>query len=74
MDSDDNLPAVPEKLSPRRERRMIDSYSESISSDDDTAMTELYCQIAIVLWLPFLKRPHVSGMLIQKKSKLLYIR
>ena len=35
MDSDDNLPAVPEENFTRERERMIDSYSESISSDDD---------------------------------------
>ena len=35
MDSDDNLPAVPEKNFTRERERMIDSYSESISLDDD---------------------------------------
>ena len=32
--SDDNLPAVPEENFTRERERMIDSYSESISSDD----------------------------------------
>ena len=35
MDSDDNLPAVPEENFTQERERMIDSYSESISSDDD---------------------------------------
>ena len=35
MDSDDNLPAVPEENFTKEMERMIDSYSESISSDDD---------------------------------------
>ena len=35
MDSDDNLPAVPEENFTRERERMIDSYSESISLDDD---------------------------------------
>ena len=34
-DSDDNLPAVPEENFTRERERMVDSYSESISSDDD---------------------------------------
>ena len=35
VDSDDNLPAVPEENFTQERERMIDSYSESISSDDD---------------------------------------
>ena len=35
MDSDDNLPAVPEENFTRKRERMVDSYIESISSDDD---------------------------------------
>ena len=35
VDSDDNLPAVPEENFTRERERMMDSYSESISSDDD---------------------------------------
>ena len=35
MDSDDNLPAVPEENFIKERERMIDSYSESISSDHD---------------------------------------
>ena len=35
MDSDDNLPAVPEENFIQERERMIDSYSESISLDDD---------------------------------------
>ena len=35
MDSDDNLPAVPEENFTKERERTIDSYSESISSDDD---------------------------------------
>ena len=35
VDSDDNLPAVPEENFTRERERMIDSYSESISLDDD---------------------------------------
>ena len=35
MDSDDNLPAVPEENFTQERERMIDSYSESISLDDD---------------------------------------
>ena len=35
VDSDDNLPAVPEENFTRERERMIDSYSESISSDDN---------------------------------------
>ena len=35
VDSDDNLPAVPEENLTRERERMVDSYSESISSDDD---------------------------------------
>ena len=35
VDSDDNLPAVPEENFTRERERMVDSYSESISSDDD---------------------------------------
>ena len=37
VDSDDNLPAVPEKKLTRERERMIDSYSDSISSDDDSS-------------------------------------
>ena len=43
MDSDDNLPAVPEENFTRKRERMVDSYSESISSDyapsDERTMT-----------------------------------
>ena len=35
MDSDDNLPAVPKENFTKERERMIDSCSESISSDDD---------------------------------------
>ena len=35
MDSDDNFPAVPEENFSQERERTIDSYSESISSDDD---------------------------------------
>ena len=35
VDSDENLPAVPEENFNRERERMIDSYSKSISSDDD---------------------------------------
>ena len=35
VDSDDNLPAVPEEKFTKERERMIDSYSESICSDDD---------------------------------------
>ena len=35
VDSDDNLPAVPEENFTRERERMVDSYSEPISSDDD---------------------------------------
>ena len=35
VDSDDNLPAVPEENFTRERERMIGSYRESISSDDD---------------------------------------
>ena len=35
VDSDDNLPAVPEENFTRERERTIDSYSESISSNDD---------------------------------------
>ena len=35
VDSDDNLPAVPEENFIQERERTIDSYSESISSDDD---------------------------------------
>ena len=35
VDSDDNLPAVPEENFIQERERMIDSYSESICSDDD---------------------------------------
>ena len=34
VDSDDNLPAVPEENFTQERERMMDSYSESISSDD----------------------------------------
>ena len=34
VDRDDNLPAVPEENFTRERERMVDSYSESISSDD----------------------------------------
>ena len=37
VDSDDNLPAVPEENFTKERERMIDSYSESISLDDDTS-------------------------------------
>ena len=35
MDSNNNLPAVPEENITREREGMVDSYSESISSDDD---------------------------------------
>ena len=35
VDSDDNLPAVPEENFTRERERTIDSYTESISLDDD---------------------------------------
>ena len=35
VDSDDNLPAVPEENITRERERTVDSYNESISSDDD---------------------------------------
>ena len=35
VDGDDNLPAVPEENFTRERERTVDSYSESISSDDD---------------------------------------
>ena len=35
VDSDDNLPALPEENFTRERQRKVDSYSESISSDDD---------------------------------------
>ena len=35
VDSDDNLPAVPEENFTRKRERVIDSYSDSISLDDD---------------------------------------
>ena len=35
MDSDDNLPAVPEKNFIQKREITVDSYRESISSDDD---------------------------------------
>ena len=35
VDSDDNLPAVPDENFTRERERMVDSYSESISFDDD---------------------------------------
>ena len=35
VDSDDNFPAVPEENFTRERERMINSYSESISLDDD---------------------------------------
>ena len=43
---------------------MIDSYSECISSDDDPSDDRTITRIVIALWLPFLKRLHVSGRLI----------
>ena len=35
MDSDNNLPAIPEKNFTRERERTVDSYSESISSEND---------------------------------------
>ena len=35
MDSDDNLPAVPEENFTRERERNVDSYRESVSYDDD---------------------------------------
>ena len=35
VNSDDNLPDVPEENSTRERERTVDSYSESISSDDE---------------------------------------
>ena len=35
MDSDDNLPAAPEEIFTQKREITVDSYSESISSDDD---------------------------------------
>ena len=35
MDSDDNLPAVPEENFTQEREKTVDSYSESISSDND---------------------------------------
>ena len=35
VDNDDNLPAVPEEIFNQERERMIDSYSEYISLDDD---------------------------------------
>ena len=35
VDSDDNLPAVPEENFTQKREITVDSYSESISSDDD---------------------------------------
>ena len=35
VDSDDNLPAVPEENFTQKREVTVDSYSESISSDDD---------------------------------------
>ena len=35
VDSDDNLPAVPKENFTQKREIMVDSYSESISSDDD---------------------------------------
>ena len=35
MDSDDNLPAVPEENFTKERERTVDSFSESISLDDD---------------------------------------
>ena len=35
MDSDDNLPAIPEENFTREREKTVDSYSESIYSDDD---------------------------------------
>ena len=37
MDSNDNLPAVPEENFTQKREITVDPYSESISSDDDTS-------------------------------------
>ena len=74
VDSDDKLPAVPEENFTRELERMIDSYSESISSDDDPSDDRTITVDSDSSAATIFERPHVNGRLIQKELKILYIK
>ena len=74
VDSDDNLPAVPEENFTQERERMMDSYSESISSDDDASNERTIAVDSDSSLATILRRPHVNGRLIQKELKLCYIK
>ena len=69
--SDDNLPAVPKESFIQKREVTVDSYSETISSndessDDRTITADSDSSAALVV----LKRHHVNGRLTQKELKL----
>ena len=70
VDSDDNFPVVPEENFTRERERTVDSYSESISSDNDpsddrTINADCDSSAAAVS-----KRPRLDGRLTQKELRL----
>ena len=64
VDSDDGLPAVPKENFTQERERMIDSYSESISSNDNPSNDRTISADRDSSVATHLKRPHVSGRLI----------
>ena len=59
--SDDELPSVPEEKFNQKREITIDSYSESVSSDDEASdMIEQSLQIVIVQRCRHLKIPHIN--------------
>ena len=74
IDSDDNLPVVPEENFTQKREETVDSYSKSISSDDDPSDDRTITADSNSSAAPNLKRPLVSARLIPRELKLPYIK
>ena len=74
VDHDDNLPAVSEENFTRERERAINSYSKSISLDDDPSNERTITVDSNSSAAAIFSETHVDGRLIQKELRLLYIK
>ena len=70
LPSDDNLPAVPEENFTQKREVTVDTYSESISSNDEYSDGRTVTADSNSSTASFLKKHHVNGKLIRKELKL----
>ena len=72
--SDDNLPAVPKENFMQKKEVTIDSYSETISSDESSDDRTVTADSDSSAASSFEGKHHVNGNVIQRELKLLFIR